>query len=192
MIALQIANSCKVYAFTLRLCGVIQGSVSQTESHNRLKIAKVFRLLSQNCTSGKRGSVLCQLQQLRSPLQTSTLGRGLILLTACSSAPSEEEQEELAVGYCRSHSYYYSIPAQLLRQKRQPVIPADSHCLTQKKDVCQFQHIEPYEKIEPRGSVLSESLRNTDLQENKCTKDIINTENMQVLTKRCGVTCQVE
>lgn len=35
-IALQIASSCKVCASTLRLCGVIQGSVSQTESHNWL------------------------------------------------------------------------------------------------------------------------------------------------------------
>lgn len=35
-IALQITSSCKVCASTLRLRGVIQGSVSQTESHNWL------------------------------------------------------------------------------------------------------------------------------------------------------------
>lgn len=141
--------------------------------------------------SGKHGSVLCQLQQLCSPLQTSMLGRELILLTACSSAPSEEEQKswQLAVAEAiellllntssaaslektAGNSSWFSLPKP---EKRRTSVPT-----------------EPYEKIQPRGTVLSESLRNTDLQENKCTKDIINTENMQVLTKRCGVTCQVE
>lgn len=88
-IALQIASSCKVCASTLRLCGVIQGSVSQTESHNWLleRCPSVFIMIqTPHQTHPARFLVKCGFSSAVHVLvlPTGALGREL---GSCGSAP---------------------------------------------------------------------------------------------------------
>lgn len=104
-IELQIASSYKVCASTLRVCGVIQGSVSQTESHNHLKAARVFRLLSKRSVRQTQPGSPAQSMWL-CWLRMSALARELIPLTGCSSAPAAWRGWKswlLAASTCTSH-----------------------------------------------------------------------------------------
>lgn len=137
-IALQFASSCKVCASTLRLCWVIQGSVSQTESHNWLfeRCPSVQIIIETPCQAHPaRFFVKCSSCSAEHVLVLATGARWAGNSGAAAQPHGLEELQEPAGG-CTCICSGRRVPKYLQQlgsfsQEMLPIIPADSHSLPQ-------------------------------------------------------------
>lgn len=193
-IALQIASSCKVCASTLRLCGVVQGSVSQTESHNWLfeRCPSVSIIIKTPCQAHPaRFFVKCGFSSAEHVLTILDTGAHW---AGNSGAAAQPHSLEEPAGDCTLHLQWpesSQVPAAAWFLKLGNAANNSSlFTLPAPRNRSQFQHREPCAEIQFTEIVLSETLRNTNIG-TQVYIGHVNTENMQMLTK-CDVTHQVE